>query len=314
MIAVYGAGVIARRFIDLLIQNGILLDIVIVSDRDDSTPNMIEGIKVLTIDEAISKEPIPDKLYIATDEKYWAQIRKTIHEKASAYEKSEILWVENEYILELKRKAHPVNTENFLKQSEPVSKVFGLDRGTPIDRYYIEQFIDVQSKKIGYLQRILEVGEDTYSRRFFRSDTIQYDILDHLSGMDLTMPKTLPASNYDVFICTQVFNFIYDVRAAIKGAYYVLKPGGVLIATVAGNISQVSSYDRDRWGDYWRFTSLGIKLLIDETFGSSEIISYGNAMAATSFVQGMAFEEVNREILDIKDDNYSILIGIFARK
>jgi hypothetical protein len=31
---------------------------------------------------------------------------------------------------------------NSSTRTKPISAVFGLDRGTPIDRYYIEKFID----------------------------------------------------------------------------------------------------------------------------------------------------------------------------
>src|SRR5947208_3646362 len=46
----------------------------------------------------------------------------------------------------------------------PISFYFGFDRGTPIDRYYIEKFLSTQATHIR--GRVLEVGDDSYSRRF----------------------------------------------------------------------------------------------------------------------------------------------------
>ncbi len=51
-----------------------------------------------------------------------------------------------------------------LRTLEPVSKVFGFDRGTPIDRVYIEDFIKKNSKYIKGV--VCEIAENTYSRKF----------------------------------------------------------------------------------------------------------------------------------------------------
>ena len=51
-----------------------------------------------------------------------------------------------------------------LTTTTPVSRVFGLDRGTPINRYYIEKFLASQAASIR--GRVLEVGASDYSRRF----------------------------------------------------------------------------------------------------------------------------------------------------
>ncbi|GEM_PF-2898356 len=74
----------------------------------------------------------------------------------------------------------------------------------------------------------------------------------------MTNINTLPSNTIDCFIVTQTLNFIYDVKSAVRGIFHMLKDGGIILATVAG-ISQISRYDMDRWGDYWRFTDLFIK-------------------------------------------------------
>jgi SAM-dependent methyltransferase len=209
---------------------------------------------------------------------------------------------------------------NDLASVGPVSNQFGLDRGTPIDRHYIENFLKSRSELIH--GRTLEVGESTYSRRFGQGNIQVQEVLHATAGNsqativgDLTDTSTLPENAMDCFICTQTFNFIFDVQKAVQGAHYLLKPGGVLLATVTG-ISQISRYDMERWGDFWRFTTASVKCLFEPVFkGGVEIRSYGNALAASAFLQGVAVEDLpDRTLLDQHDPDYQLLITIVARK
>jgi SAM-dependent methyltransferase len=209
---------------------------------------------------------------------------------------------------------------NNLDTVKPASTLFGLDRGTPIDRYYVEKFLENMSDLIR--GRVLEIGDSLYSRRFGGNRVEAYEVLHATSDNktatiigDLTDYKTLPMNAMDCFICTQTFNFIYDVQKAIQGAHYLLKPGGVLLATVAG-ISQISRYDMDRWGDYWRFTSASVRKLFEPVFtGGVEIESLGNVMAACAFLQGVTIEDLpDQTLLDEHDSDYQLIISIVARK
>jgi SAM-dependent methyltransferase len=209
---------------------------------------------------------------------------------------------------------------NDLSITKPASAVFGLDRGTPIDRYYIERFLGGKADLIR--DRVLEIGDSRYSRRFGGGKVKAFEVLHADSGNraativgDLTDITTLPAAVVDCFICTQTFNFVFDVQKAVQGAHHVLKPGGVLLATVAG-ISQVSRYDMDRWGDYWRFTTASIDKLFHPVFsGGVTVESFGNVLAATAFLQGIAVEDLpDPGLLDERDGDYQLVIAITARK
>lgn len=201
----------------------------------------------------------------------------------------------------------------------PVSRTFGEDRGTPIDRYYIERFLAGQTHLI--TGTVLEIADDKYCRRFGRNVS-RYEVL-HINRDnpkativgDLTRPGTLPANVVDCFVCTQTFNFIQDFSAAVQGAYQLLKPGGTLLATVAG-ISQISRYDMDRWGDYWRFTTLSAQKTFDAVFGEGAVTIgyYGNCLAAVSLLRGVAAEELLQDALEQKDPDYEVIITVVARK
>lgn len=206
-----------------------------------------------------------------------------------------------------------------LKDLGPVSRAFGEDRGTPIDRYYIDKFLTAQSHLIS--GAVLEIADSKYSRQYGQGVT-SYEVLyvnnDNPKATiigDLTNPATLPSQKIDCFICTQTFNFIYNYYDAIKGAHHLLKPGGYLLATVSGPC-QISRYDMDRWGDYWRFTTQAMQKNFDEIFGSGNatIDYYGNCLSAISIIRGLAAEELSTRELDVKDPDYEVTITIVARK
>lgn len=205
-----------------------------------------------------------------------------------------------------------------LRSTQPVSRIFGTDRGAPIDRFYIEKFLN---ENRNYIKgSVLEIAESRYSRQF-GNGVVTYEIL-HVEPKenativgDLTNPQTLPASKIDCFICTQVLNFIYDFNKAIEGAHHLLKPGGVILATVGG-ISPVSMYDSERWGHFWSFYPQGIERAFKDVFGEDnvQVSVYGNSLTAISFVKGIAHQELTLQELDYKDPDYPVSITIVARK
>ena len=224
----------------------------------------------------------------------------------------------HEFIQYLTRRKVQITFDDPVR-TEPVSVLLGCDRGTPIDRYYIENFLKSNSSSIK--GRVLEIADSSYSRRFGDGSITKYEVLhttdNHKATIvgDLTNPATLPENAVDCFICTQTLQFIFDIQKAISGAHHLLKPGGVLLATVSG-ISQISRYDMDRWGDYWRFTTASVKCLFEPVFkGGIEIEAFGNVLAATAFLQGLAVEDLpDRSLLDHRDPNFQSLITIVARK
>lgn len=217
----------------------------------------------------------------------------------------------------LKRKVQPLNWNN-LRSTEPLARDFGHYRGTSIDRFYIEHFL-IENKSL-IKGDVLEIAGNTYSKKF-GTDVKQFEVLHYdaenknatIVG-DLTKPETLPENRMDCFICTQTLNFIYDFKAAIRGSYHLLKPGGVILCTVAG-LCQISKYDMDRWGDYWRFTTKSIQIAFEEVFGKDvKINSYGNVLTATALLQGITVEELTKEELLFHDNDYQVLITIVATK
>jgi SAM-dependent methyltransferase len=217
------------------------------------------------------------------------------------------------------RRPRPVRWGD-LRRLTPISPVFGLDRGQPIDRYYIEAFLRKNSSDIQ--GRVLEIGDPGYTRKFGGDRVMQSDVLHAVPGNpqatlvgDLTTGQGILNAAFDCAILTQTFLFIYDVQAAIANAYAALKPGGVLLATFPG-ISQISRYDMERWGDYWRFTDASARRLFGDVFGPENvtITTYGNVLAACAFLHGLAAHELKQKELDYHDPDYQVIIAVRAVK
>jgi SAM-dependent methyltransferase len=197
--------------------------------------------------------------------------------------------------------------------------VFGLDRGQAVDRHYIEGFLAAHSTLI--TGRVLEVADSTYTSRFGHGVT-RVDVLHAVSGNpkativgDLQSADTLPEGAFDCILLPQTLQFIVDPAAALAHCRRALAPGGSVLATVPG-ISQVSRYDMDRWGDYWRFTDRGALEVFSRAFAEDELAveAKGNAAAACAFLQGLAVEELPRRTLDAHHRDYPLVVTVVATR
>lgn len=209
------------------------------------------------------------------------------------------------------------NTWHNLKRLSPISSDFGFDRGTPIDRIYIEDFLRKNTEEIRGIA--CEIAEPTYIEKFGKNISnievfhFKKDRNATIVG-DLTKVESLPENVLDCFVCTQTLNFIYDVRSAVRGIHRMLKKDGVALVTVAG-ICQISRHDMNNWGDYWRFTDKSLQMLFEEVFQGEVIVeTYGNVLTATSFLHGISVEELNSEEIFFKDQDYQVVITVKAKK
>ena len=200
---------------------------------------------------------------------------------------------------------------------EPKSRHYGIDRGTALDRHYIEGFLHQHAGDVRGV--VLEVASDAYTRRFGGDRVRCAEVLSIAPGPgvtiagDLTTPTTLPRSHFDCIIFTQTLCFIYDAKAALANCHAALKRGGVLLMTVPG-ICQISSFDDGLTGDYWRFTAASTERLLREVFTNVAVRSYGNVLAATAYLHGIAKEELTAEELDHEDREYPLILAARAVK
>jgi len=222
-------------------------------------------------------------------------------------------WVPGHY------RAPPIGQVDFgdFGRPVPVSMDFGHDRGLPIDRHYVEGFL---ARHAGDIQgRVLEIGDDAYSRQFGAARITQQDILHVHAGNpratligDLTSPGVLPDAAFDCIVLTQTLHLIYDMPGAVARLWAALKPGGILLLTVPG----ISQIDRGEWGEnwFWSLTPASLRRLAAERFGPAQVTieAHGNVLAATAFLQGLACSEVSAAKLDIYDEAYPVIVAARA--
>lgn len=206
-----------------------------------------------------------------------------------------------------------------LRRTTPISRRWGFERGRPVDRFYIEQFLARHAQDVR--GRVLEVGDDAYTRRFGGERVTQCDVLHVTPGhplatviADLSDADHLPADRFDCIILTQTLHLIYDVKRAARTLCRILKPGGVLLLTVPG-ISQTTD-DEWRHSWYWSFTVPSLTRLASETFGDGafEVESHGNVLAAVAFLHGLARRELRPDELSAHDPDFPVTLTLRAVK
>ncbi|MFN7966218.1 MAG: polysaccharide pyruvyl transferase family protein [Acidobacteriota bacterium] len=203
-----------------------------------------------------------------------------------------------------------------LRSMHPVSSKWGFDRGTPIDRVYIEQFLEQHSGEIR--GEVAEIGGDEYARRFGGNRVSRVEVIDVSTTnpratriADLNKPGSLPRRAYDTFILTQTLPHIHDVVTAVAEVYQSLKPGGTLLLTVP-SIIKVSREPED----HWRFTVDSITRLVNDLCpgARADVRARGNLVAAIGFLIGAAAEDLKPDEMNCQDEAYPVSITACVRR
>jgi Predicted xylanase/chitin deacetylase len=202
---------------------------------------------------------------------------------------------------------------------QPVSREMGYDRGTPVDRYYIEKFLEKHSTDVQ--ESVLEIGDNSYTLRYGGSRVEKSEVLNVSEEnplttivADLAQADHLSPNQFDCIILTQTLHSIYDLRSALNTLHRILKPCGVLLATFPGITHNRLSELPGSW--YWSLTSDSAKRLFGEVFQRSNVVveACGNVLATSAFLYGFSAEELRQEDLEYRDPQYDFLITVRAQK
>jgi len=209
-----------------------------------------------------------------------------------------------------------------LRRVQPYRPDLGGRRGKFIDRFYIEKFLRAHQESIR--GSVAEIESDQYTRIFGGDKVVHSDVLDknekndsRTITMDLAETASTPERVYHCVICTQTLFLIRDYTAAIRSLHKMLRPGGVLLATVPGICPVVRGHLLAGVGeDWWRFTARSARYAFGEVFGEAytTVESYGNVLTATAFLHGLVQEELTQEELEYNDPDYELVIGVKATR
>jgi hypothetical protein len=205
-----------------------------------------------------------------------------------------------------------------LRRFEPFSPSWGSERGLCVDRYYIEDFLGRHASDVRGV--VLDYGSDTYARRYGGAELSQVDVLETQPGnpqanlvSDLCDPSVLEAERYDCIVLAQALAYVRDPEAALAACNRMLKPGGVLLATVT-SVGRINPESPDQ--DRWRFSEDGLRQLLDSAFGAGqvEIRADGGRHAAAGLLLGLSTADVGESVLAVHDPQASLVTTARAVK
>ena len=219
---------------------------------------------------------------------------------------------------QLKKPLLDIRLVNSINPVIPLSTKYGFDRGTPIDRIYIESFLN--SNKDYIKGTCLEIHDIAYTKKFGGNKVSQSDSLDiniankeaNIYGDLRNLKEIINNDTYDCLIITHTINVIDDLDAVISECHRILKPGGTLLLTIPGFIGPVIDLDKS----FWRFNKNNTRYILEKKFNknSIQIISCGNVLAGQAFLTGLAAEELSKSEINYNDPHFPIVIGAIAIK
>jgi hypothetical protein len=200
---------------------------------------------------------------------------------------------------------------------EPLSDHYGLDRGTPVDRRYIEAFLSTRREVIQ--GSVLEVQDNIYTTRFGGNRVSEATVVD-IDAMnpratliaDLQLVGSLPPNTYDCIILTQTLHLLRRPGRCVENCFTALRSGGALLAT-APSVCRVSPTYPD--GDFWRFTPAGIAELFGRHWpGDVMVDAFGNLRTCMAFLMGEVVEDLPHIVLDHHDRRFPLTVSVEATK
>jgi len=200
-----------------------------------------------------------------------------------------------------------------LRRTTPFTRSWGYERGTPIDRVYIEDFLERHAEDVR--GRCLEVLNADYTDRFGAARVTSTDVLDINPAntaativADLGERDSLPAERFDCIIFTQTLHLIPDMEVVVANVWRALSPGGVLLLTVPalGRHEARKGFHSDRW----RVTKPGLEwLLTNLSNARADVTTYGSVLSCAAFLYGVAAEELRPEELEAFDREFPLIVA-----
>jgi SAM-dependent methyltransferase len=194
-----------------------------------------------------------------------------------------------------------------MRRTAPFSGVYGHERGTPIDRLYIDSWI--QRHAADLTGHVMEVQNPYYIDRFGTPDKVTITDVTPANPRatliaDFNEPDSLPAGTFDAIVLTQVLQYL-DPQAALANLWRSLAPGGVLLLTVPA-LGRIDPDIPDL--DKWRWTVQGLRAELDRAGITAHVEGFGNVLAGVCALYGLAVQDVSADELLISDPSFPVTV------
>jgi hypothetical protein len=265
----------------------------------------------LTLQYDFSKLPdVPEILYeqykLNTSAQEWIKLTAKTLEDLNSHMPIQQIW---------KTKSTKIAEIDFgdLARIEPISRFFSYDRRTPIDRLFIESFLE--QNRLDIRGGLLEISESTYTRQCGDYRVCKSNVLHVNKGhpsatniCDLSNALHIPYNSFDFLILTQVLVVIFDRQSTIRMLHRIPKPVGVALITVPGICTIDNGECRDQW--MWIIIPNSLKELLCLSFlrNYMEVSSRGNIISSISFQQGLCLEDISNYADHVDDPTYPLTV------
>jgi SAM-dependent methyltransferase len=208
----------------------------------------------------------------------------------------------------------PIGAIDFgdFKREQPFCPQFGNFRGSPVDRYYLEKFIEEIHTEVKGIT--LEIGGREENREHYKFTNAKFYLSMDLQGEDLDIvgdahdPNAVDEASLDTVVLFNVLEHCERPWLVVDNIYRWLKPDGQVFCMVP-NAQRVHRVPQD----YWRIFPDALDSLFAR-FPRRKLYVYGNPLTTLAAYYGIAAEELSREELDYFHENYPVANCIHAQK
>jgi len=204
-----------------------------------------------------------------------------------------------------------------LPRVAPLSRQSALDRGVPVDRYFITEFLGEHAADVR--GDVMEMSRSGYTRTYGGERVRSVEVVDIDPGndqatlrRDLCEADSLPREAFDCIIFTQTLHLLVELDVALRNLWGALRPGGVLLMTVPA-----LSCSTPIESDYWRFTPLGLEALLARVLPADAAVvtnGRGNSIAAAAQIVAASVEDLGARHLEPRDPAYPVIVDARVAK
>ena len=201
----------------------------------------------------------------------------------------------------------------------PIDPNWGFERGTPIDRVYVERFVGAHAADIR--GRVLEIAAPDYTNTFGRG-VEQVDILMATEGNpqativgDLTDAPHIPTTRSTARSSRRRSSSSTTSAPRSRRCNESSRPAACC-SRPCPDSRRSRRLEDEEFGEWWHYTGRSVRRLAEEAFGAGERRGRDvrERPRGVGFLYGLAASDLESEELDAHDPLYEVVIGLRAVK